>query len=84
MNKLKQGTLVEFNSYGVKGEGIIVGYTLNFGDEYIIEPTHSIKTDSYPYTHLICSINDIKVVSKTFSTPEDRKDSPHHHANRLD
>lgn len=85
MENLKQGTLVEYNVQTLKGRGIIVGKaSSDISQLYIIEPVESIKSDVYPWTHFVCPLGHLKVVHERFPQPEDRKDSPHHHTNRLD
>lgn len=85
-DKLKHGTLVEYNVQGLSGKGCIVGMALDdITQSYIIHPSESIKSDTYPYTHFICPVGHLKVVTvDTFKHQEDRKDSPHHYSNRLD
>jgi hypothetical protein len=85
MEKLKQGTLVEYNVQALKGKGIVVGMaTDDITQSYIIEPISPIKSETYPWTHFVCPVGHLKVVHETFKTPEDRTDSPHHYTNRLD
>jgi hypothetical protein len=85
MEKLKQGTLVEYEIQTLKGRGIIVGMALDdITQSYIIQPEISVKSKTYPYTHFICPVGHLKLVHENFHTPEDRKDSPHHYTNRLD
>lgn len=84
MEKLAQGTLIEYDTQGLKGKGIVVGMTSENFSSYIIEPETPIKNDTYPWTHFVCPESNLKVISHTFKNLEDRKDSPHHYSNRID
>lgn len=85
MEKLRQGTLVEYNIQNLKGKGRIVGLAMNdITQSYIIEPIISITSETYPWSHFICPLGHLKVVQEKFTTPQDRTDSPHHYSNRLD
>jgi hypothetical protein len=91
--KYSQDQRVAFNNGVIKGTGKVVGVALSeqpiIGTTFIIEPDEPISNSTYPYTHFVCAELHLKeaddvVSKKSWSTIEDRKDSPHHYDNRLD
>ncbi len=87
--KYSQNQRVAFDNGTIKGTGKVVGVALSeqpiIGATFIIEPDEPITNSTYPYTHFVCTELHLKEVSKKSWSPiEDRKDSPHHHTNRLD
>jgi hypothetical protein len=87
----KQDQKVHFDINGLKGVGKIVGKSTENqfgGDVYIIEPEISIKSETYPYTHITCCETHIKSIEQYNMINKimigDRKDSPHHYTNRED
>lgn len=86
--KYSQNQRVAFDNGTIKGTGKVVGVALSeqpiIGATFIIEPDEPITNSTYPYTHFVCTELHLKVSKKSWSPIEDRKDSPHHHTNRLD
>lgn len=66
MEKLKQGTRVEFDVQSLKGIGTIVGMASielpMSGSIYIIDPDEKIKNETYDYTHFVASESQIKTL----------------------
>ena len=78
----KQNQKVKFNDGVNEGTGKICGRKIGQYLSYIIELDSTIN--GYPYTHLVCAELYIQLVSSKLNVAVDRKDSPHHHTNRLD
>ena len=83
---MKEGTLVKCNISGFDGTGTIHGRSdIDGSIYYIIRPFASIMSSDYPYTQFICHESCIQQLETgMFNQPEDRRDSIHHHTNRLD
>lgn len=81
-----QDEKVSYDNGVVKGTGKVVGIATNgqavIGKSYIIQPDVPITNETYPYTHF--TIFEIHLKSLIDDKAEERRDSPHHHKNRLD
>lgn len=84
----KQNQKIKFNDGVNEGTGKICGIALTaqstIGTTYIIELDNQIN--GYSYTHLVCAELYMQPLSSIVKSnvATDRKDSPHHHTNRLD
>jgi len=83
---MREGTLVKCSISGFDGTGTIHGRSEIDGSiYYIIKPFMNIMSSDYPYTQFICHESCIESLeTNNFIQHDDRRDSPHHHTNRID
>jgi hypothetical protein len=65
VKEFKLDELVTFKSQGISGNALIKGVAKEngpFGASYIIEPSPSIASDTYPFTHIVVMEDNLERV----------------------